>query len=34
LKEILIKKLDEFLKEHQKKREKAKNQVEKFMLRD
>jgi len=34
LKEILIKKLDEFLKEHQKKREKAKDQIEKFMLRD
>ncbi len=34
LKEILIKKLDGFLKEHQKKREKAKDQIEKFMLRD
>jgi len=34
LKQILIDKLNEFLKEHQKKREKAKDQLEKFMLRD
>ena len=34
LKEILIKKLNEFLKEHQKKRKKAKDQIEKFMLKE
>ena len=34
LKQILIDKLNAFLKEHQHKREKAKSQVEKFMLRD
>ena len=34
LKQILIKKLNEFLKEHQKKREKAKDKIDKFMLRD
>ncbi len=34
LKEILIKKLNGFLKEHQRKREKAKDQVEKFMLKE
>jgi len=34
LKEILIKKINVFLKEHQKKREKAKSQIDKFMFRD
>lgn len=34
LKHILIDKLNDFLKEHQKKREKAKGQIDKFMLRD
>jgi tryptophanyl-tRNA synthetase len=34
LKLILIKKLNEFLKEHQKRREKAKGQIEKFMFRE
>lgn len=34
LKAILIEKLNSFLKEHQKKREKAKSQLEKYMLRD
>ncbi|HKZ45380.1 MAG TPA: tryptophan--tRNA ligase [archaeon] len=34
LKLMLIEKLNAFLKEHQKRREKAKDQVEKFMLRD
>ncbi|MBI2134446.1 tryptophan--tRNA ligase [Candidatus Woesearchaeota archaeon] len=34
LKQILIDKLNAFLKEHQKQREKARNQVEKFILKD
>ena len=34
LKNILIDKLNAFLKEHQKKREKAKSQIDKFVLRD
>lgn len=34
LKEILIDKLCKFLEEHQKRREKAKDMIEKFMLRD
>jgi tryptophanyl-tRNA synthetase len=34
LKQILIDKLNAFLKEHQKRREKAKDQIDKFMLRD
>jgi len=34
LKQILIDKLNAFLEDHQKNREKAKNNVEKFMLRD
>ncbi len=34
LKEITIGLINKFLKEHQKKKEKAKDQVEKFMLRD
>lgn len=34
LKNILIEKLSGFLRDHQKKREKAKDKVEKFMLRD
>lgn len=34
LKLILIDKLNAFLKEHQKKRERAKDQIERFMLRD
>lgn len=34
LKQMLIDKLNSFLKEHQAKREKARSQVEKFMLRD
>lgn len=34
LKQILIDKLNAFLKEHQKRRERAKNQIEKFILRD
>jgi tryptophanyl-tRNA synthetase len=34
LKNILIEKLNAFLKEHQKKRERAKDQIEKFILRD
>jgi tryptophanyl-tRNA synthetase len=32
LKKILIEKVNSFLKEHQKKREKAKKQVKKFIL--
>ncbi len=34
LKEILIEKVNAFLKEHQKKREKAKSQLDKFLLKD
>ena len=34
LKQILIDKLNAFLKEHQKKREKARNQLDKFILKD
>ena len=34
LKEILIGKVNSFLKEHQKKREKAKSQLDKFLLKD
>jgi tryptophanyl-tRNA synthetase len=34
LKQILIDKLNEFLAEHQKRREKAKDRIEEFMLRD
>ncbi|MEM5853598.1 MAG: tryptophan--tRNA ligase, partial [Candidatus Aenigmatarchaeota archaeon] len=34
LKEILIEKLNSFLKEHQKKREKAKDLVEKFVFKE
>lgn len=34
LKQILIEKLNKFLKEHQRKREKAKKVVDKFMLKD
>ena len=34
LKQILIDKLNKFLKEHQARREKARNEIEKFMLRD
>jgi tryptophanyl-tRNA synthetase len=34
LKEILIKKINEFLKEHQKKREKAKKEINKFLQRN
>ncbi len=34
LKQITIEVINEFLKEHQKRREKAKQQIEKFMLRD
>ncbi len=34
LKQILVEKLNKFLAEHQKRREKAKGQIEKFMLRD
>jgi tryptophanyl-tRNA synthetase len=34
VKTILVDKLNEFLKRHQKGREKAKNKLEKFMLRD
>ncbi|MBD3155937.1 MAG: tryptophan--tRNA ligase [Candidatus Aenigmarchaeota archaeon] len=34
LKQILIDKLNEFLKEHQKRREKAKDQLDDFILRD
>ncbi len=34
LKQILVNKLNEFLKVHQQKREEARNHVEKFMLRD
>ncbi len=34
LKAIAIEKINSFLKEHQKKREKAKQNVEKFILRD
>ncbi len=34
LKEILIEKVNSFLKEHQKKREKAKSQIDKFLLKD
>lgn len=34
LKEILIKKINTFLKQHQKKREKAKNQIHKFIYRE
>ncbi len=33
LKEILIKKINDFLKEHQKKRAKAKSQIDKFMFK-
>jgi tryptophanyl-tRNA synthetase len=33
LKEILIKKINEFLKEHQKKRELAKKQIDKFLIK-
>ncbi len=33
LKEILIKKINDFLKEHQKNREKAKSQINKFLLK-
>jgi tryptophanyl-tRNA synthetase len=31
LKQILIDKINDFLKEHQKKREKAKKEIEKFL---
>ncbi|MCS7135294.1 MAG: tryptophan--tRNA ligase, partial [Candidatus Aenigmarchaeota archaeon] len=34
LKEILIEKLNVFLKKHQEEREKAKSKIEKFILRD
>jgi tryptophanyl-tRNA synthetase len=34
LKNILIEKLNEFLKEHQKKRERAKDQIEKFIFKE
>jgi tryptophanyl-tRNA synthetase len=34
LKIILIDKINEFLKSHQEKREKARNQLEKFLLKD
>ena len=34
LKEITIEVINKFLKEHQKKKERAKDQIEKFMLRD
>jgi tryptophanyl-tRNA synthetase len=34
LKAILIEKVTEFLKTHQEKREKAKSQIEKFLLKD
>lgn len=34
LKQILIEKVTEFLKDHQKKREKAKSQIDKFLLKD
>lgn len=34
LKQMLIEKLNKFLTEHQKKREKAKDQIDKFMLKD
>ena len=34
LKQILIEKLNSFLKEHQRKREKAKSQLDKFILKD
>jgi tryptophanyl-tRNA synthetase len=34
LKATLIEKLNAFLKEHQKKREKARNQVEKFLFKE
>jgi len=34
LKQILIDKINKFLKEHQKKREEAKKNIEKFMLKD
>jgi tryptophanyl-tRNA synthetase len=34
LKQILIEKLCKFLEEHQKKREKARDEVEKFLVKD
>ncbi|MBU2104266.1 MAG: tryptophan--tRNA ligase, partial [Nanoarchaeota archaeon] len=34
LKEILIEKINNFLKEHQKKRELARNQIDKFLYND
>ena len=34
LKQILIEKINSFLKEHQKKREQAKKQLDKFLLKD
>ena len=34
LKEILIEKINEFLKTHQEKREKAKQQIEQFLLQN
>jgi tryptophanyl-tRNA synthetase len=34
LKEILVEKINQFLTSHQQKREKAKNELDKFLLKD